>query len=323
MRFGIIGTGRIAGRFVPECLAVPGTEITAVYNPHSGSPERFIEKIWKEKPEEERPDGLSDIRLFFDTVDAVYIASPHETHFGYIMEALRAGKHVLCEKPMVLKSSDASEAFDLAREKGLVLMEGIKSAFCPGYNKLLEVAESGIIGELRYLEACFTKLENPERRELTDLRYGGSFTELGSYVMLPAFDLFGDRFEKAEFESILSDKGMDLFTRAGIKYENAIVSLTCGLGVKSEGRFLIGGTEGYIIAEAPWWKTSNFTVHFEDPSKTVEYSEEFLGDGLRYEIAEFIRFTGDTEHGAYRRAEKRSTCLAGMMERFLNERGNR
>lgn len=314
MDLGIIGTGRIAKRFVQECSHVPGADIKAVYNPHEGSAGRMIGDLGLDA------EPLSDAGQLWELVNAVYIASPHETHHGYIMSAINAGKHVLCEKPLSLKESDAADAYDLAKEKQIVLMEGLKTAYCPGYKKLKEVAGSGAIGELFYTEACFTKLEDPKKRELTDEKYGGSFTELGSYVMLPMADLFGTRPLHPDFDSICGENGLDLFTRVSVSYPEGLSTLTCGLGVKSEGRLLIGGSEGYIVAEAPWWKTRHFELHFEDPGKTVSYDEEFEGDGLRYEIREFLHRIGEDPY-CFREEEKaRSVFFAGMMERFLSTR---
>ncbi|MBQ7583604.1 MAG: Gfo/Idh/MocA family oxidoreductase [Lachnospiraceae bacterium] len=313
MRFGIIGTGRIAGRFVPECQSVPDAEIAAVYNPHEGSAGSFTSRIWQEEGSE-KPAALSDITALWDKVDAVYIASPHETHYEYIMQALDKGKHVLCEKPMVLNQGQAVTAFDRASNDGLILTEGLKTAFCPGYKRVKDIAESGVIGDIRYVDACFTKLEDKARRELTDAAYGGSFTELGSYVLLPALELLGTVYEGIAFESITDDRGIDLFTKTSISYGKAMATLTCGLGVKSEGRLLIGGTKGYIRVEAPWWKTERIEVHFENPSDMVEYNESFEGDGLRYEIDQLVkRIPGNKDV---------SISMAGIMEMFLGKRGS-
>ena len=117
---------------------------------------------------------------FFNQIDAVYIASPHGTHYGYVKQSLLAGKHVLCEKPMTLNRKEAEELFSLAKEKNCILMEGIKTAYCPGFVQMLSIARSGVIGTIRDVEACFTKLTSPILRELTDTQTGGSFTELAS-----------------------------------------------------------------------------------------------------------------------------------------------
>ncbi len=316
IRLGIIGTGRIAKRFVPEALCVEGLTVTAVYNPHKGSAERFVQAVCREK----EVLGTDDPDAFWDLVDAVYIASPHETHADYIQKSLDRNKHVLCEKPLALKRADAEACFSYAKEKGLVLMEGIKTAYCPGYRKVLELARSGMIGEIRYIDSCFTKLEKAERRELTDIKYGGSFTELGSYVMLPIFDL-ADELAQPVFSSVYDEKGIDLFTRVSLSGAQCMASAECGLGVKSEGRLLIGGTKGFIKVDAPWWKTRKIEVHFEDESKTMYYDESFEGDGLRYEIAAFVDLIRNGKSDATNSMSKeRSIWMAEQMEQFLTGR---
>ena len=311
-RIGVIGTGRIANRFVPEAVLVSGVSVQGVYNPNQDSAVRFAEK-WK-------LNAYSEMEEFFANVDSVYIASPHETHYAYIKAALEHGKHVLCEKPMVLKKAQAEELFALAKEKDLILFEAIKTAYCPGFNKMLSLACSGTVGSVRNIEACFTKLEKPENRELTDVKFGGSFTELGSYVMLPIIKIFGTEFEEVRFESIKNEKGIDIFTKAHFKYANGLATATCGLGVKAEGQLLVSGTEGYIIVDAPWWKTQYFEVRGENPEDTEKYSDRFAGDGLRYEISDFLSTVNGTGKSEFKLTREESIALAEVMEKFLEER---
>lgn len=312
-RIGIIGTGRIAERFVPEAKLVSGVTTQGVYNPHFESAKRFAEK-WQIVAYESKEE-------FYDNIDLVYIATPHETHYDYIKESLKKGKHVICEKPMVLKREQTVELFALAKEKNRILLEGIKTAYCPGFQKLLGVACSGAIGSIRNIEACFTKLEKLDRRELTDLNYGGSFTELGSYVMLPVLKLLGEDYESYSFDTLTNEKGLDVFTKLSFRYPKAIATVTCGLGVKSEGRLLIAGTKGYIVAEAPWWKTSYFEVHYEDASVVKKYSDTYLGDGLRYEISDFLDKLRGNERSNFKLTKGDSIFMSNMMEKFLKESG--
>ncbi|WP_320972906.1 Gfo/Idh/MocA family oxidoreductase [Enterocloster bolteae] len=289
-RAGVIGTGRIAGRFMPEAGFADGIHVRAVYNPHLESAGRFAVRWGLE--------ACGDLADFFRRVDLVYVASPHETHAAYIKAALDHGKHVLCEKPLALKGEQAKELFAYAERQNLVLFEGIKTAYCPGFRKMLEIARSGSIGTIRYVEACFTKLESGDSRELTDRMYGGSFTELGSYCLLPIIKLLGNGFEDVRFESIRGENGLDVFTKASFRYPGALASAICGLGVKAEGRLMVSGTKGYAVAEAPWWKTTDMEVHYENPLEVEKYSEPFLGDGLRYEIRAFADRVNEVENRA-------------------------
>ncbi|MCI8709000.1 MAG: Gfo/Idh/MocA family oxidoreductase [Dorea sp.] len=314
-RIGIIGTGRIANRFMTEAKLVSGVSTQGVYNPRLESAREFA-KRWE-------IECYEDIEAFFGAVDIVYIASPHQTHYEYIKSALEHRKHVLCEKPMVLRKEQAKEIFAYAKEHNLILFEGIKTSYCPGFQKLLGIACSGIIGNIRNVEACFTKLENSDSRELTDAMYGGSFIELGSYVMLPILKLMGLDYEGIAFDSINGANGLDLFTRVTLKYKTGLATATCGLGVKSEGRLLISGTKGYIVADAPWWKTTYFEVHYEDTGKVDKYSETFLGDGLRYEISDMLALINRTAKNDFKLTRGESIALAGIIEQFIEKNQER
>lgn len=94
---------------------------------------------------------------------------------------------------------------------------------------------------------------------------------------------------------------------------------TCGLGVKSEGRLVISGTLGYIVVEAPWWKTTYFEVHHEDPQEVEKYSDRFLGDGLRYEISDFLAMINGNNKGEFKLTGSESVAMAGVIEKFLTE----
>ncbi len=311
-RIGIIGTGRIANRFIPESKCVSGVDVHGVYNPHGESARKFAER--------HEITAYKSLDELYENVDMVYVASPHETHYEYIKSALAHGKHVLSEKPMVLKKAQAEELFACAKAKNLLLYEGIKTAYAPGFHKLLGIACSGHIGAIKNVEACFTKLEDSSHRELVDTEYGGSFLELGSYVMLPILKLLGMDYTNISFDSIQGENGLDLFTRATLSYPHGLATVTVGLGVKSDGRLLVSGTKGYIVVEAPWWKTTYFEVHHEDPSQIEKYSEPFLGDGLRYEISDMLNQINAAEMNDFRLTKEESIALSEVMEEFRKSR---
>ena len=313
IKLGIIGSGRIAERFVPEAKYVSGVNVECVYNPKEESAKGFAEKHQLNK-------YFSDLNSFWQNVSAVYIASPHETHYSYIKQALENGKHVLCEKPMVLSSSEAEELFALAKEKNCVLMEAIKTAYCPGFVQMLSIVKSGIIGEIKDVEAAFTKLEKPTSRELNDSLYGGSFTELASYTLLPIIKLLGSDYKDVRFETIKNQKGIDIYTKAYLKYDNAFATSKTGLGVKSEGQLIVSGTKGYCVVDAPWWKTKSFELRFEDSESNEKSYFKFAGDGLRYELSDFVATVNGQIKNNYRFTREDSIAMAVLMEKFLKQR---
>lgn len=313
IRIGVIGSGRIVERFVPEAKYVSGVMIQSVYNPHIESAEKFAQHF-------ELDLYTDDMETFLDSVDAVYIASPHETHYEYAKTALEHHKHVLCEKPMAFHKAEAEELFRIAHRNNRVLLEAIKTAYCPGFVQLIGVARSGAIGQIRDVEACFTRLTPAHLRETTDTKYGGGFTEFGSHTLLPILKLMGTNYEEVRFDSILAENGIDLYTKASFKYHNGFALSKSGVGVKSEGQLIIAGTKGYILAESPWWLTQSFEVRYEDPNKIDKHFIKFLGQGLRYEISDFAYMISGHEGRSYKFTEEESIAMAGVMEKFLEQR---
>lgn len=313
IKLGVIGCGRIARRFMPEAKYVSGVAVVSVYNPHIKSAEAYAQKF-------ELDSYTDDLEAFFAGIDAVYIASPHETHYEYTKAALLHHKHVLCEKPMTLKKNQAEELFKIAKGSRLVLLEAIKTAYSPGFNQLISVAKSGVIGQVQDVEACFTRLTREELRERQDREYGGSFTEFGSYTLLPMIKLLGTDYKEVRFDSILAENGIDLYTKASFRYENGLALSKTGVGVKSEGQLVIAGTEGYILASSPWWLTKSFEVRYEDSTRIDQHTIRFLGYGLRYEISDFVYMINGNGQRGYKLTRGESIAMAGIMERFLEQR---
>ena len=310
IRLGIIGNGRIAHKFVEEAKHVGGVVIENVFgvNERTLSEFAFREGI---------ANYTTNLEKFLDRVDCVYIASPHLTHYGYAKQALEAHKHVLCEKPMSFTASDVEELFQLSEKQGCVLLEAIKTAFCPGFLELVPLAKSGIIGEIKYLSASFTKLVEPGVREVQKALGGGSMTELSSYPLLAAVKILGTEYRDASFCSYIDkDHDVDMFTKINLLYDKAVATCCVGLGVKTEGELIISGTKGYILVKSPWWKTQSYEVRFEDPHDRREYYCEFEADGLRYELREFVRLiTGEALH-THKLTKDETKAIIGVIEKY-------
>lgn len=312
VQMGIIGSGRIAPRFLKEAKYVSGMNVRCVYNPN--------EKNAKSFAKEHKLEAYSDTYTeFLQAVDAVYIASPHQTHYIYAKAAIEAGRHVLCEKPLTFTVKEAEELYALAEEKNVILMEGIKTAYAPGFAQMINIAKSGRIGEIVDVEACFSRITDPGKREVTDAEYGGAFLEFGSYTLLPIFKLLGCGYEDVTFDCIKAENGIDLYSKISFRYKNGLALSKTGVGVKSEGQLIIAGTQGYILAKSPWWLTKYFEVRYEDPNKVESYSPKFLGDGLRYEISEFVSRIHGHAKQEFCLTKEESIAMAGVVERFLKE----
>lgn len=311
LKIGIVGNGRIAGRFVAEARYVSGITVESVFGRTENRVKEFADKF-------ELSSSYTDYDKFLTDIDAVYIATPHKTHYEFAKRAILAKKHVLCEKPMVLSKVEAVELFKLAEENGVILQEAIKTAYAPAFNKLVNIAKSGIIGEIKDISATFTKLVGDKTlREFNKSMGGGSVTELATYPLCPIIKLLGTNYKNIYFDSIWDKElGVDLYTKINLVYEDAMATATVGIGVKKEGDMVVAGTKGYIWVPAPWWKTEYFEIRFEDLSKTQKVFVKFDGDGLRYELSEFLNSINSGKN-SYKFTQCESVCLAEIIEKFL------
>ena len=310
IRVGIIGYGRVGHRFPGEAEVVSGVTLTGIYDLNG---------------QLEIPEGLrryGSAQELTDDVDAVYIATPHLTHYPYIRQALEAGRHVLCETPMVLTEEQARECYQLAADRNLVLMEANKTAHCPAFNHLMVMVKSGVIGEVVDIEASLSKLwdDNRTLREFDPDQAGGSMYELGSYPLLPIIKLMGTDYEALNLYSRM-DGRIDLFTKGLMRYPKATCSFKVGLGVKTEGNLVISGTKGYAYVPAPWWKTDYFELRYEDQNDNKKFFYKWDGDGLRYEIQEFISCIVNHRLSTARLRRRESIAMARIMEQFAKGEG--
>lgn len=316
IKLGCVGAGRIAERMCKESKYVSGINFDYVYGRNEKKIKEFAEK-------NDLKYYSSNYQKFLKEVDAVYIASPHLTHYNLVKEALKNKKHVICEKPICLNKNETEEIYDLASKNNVVLYEAIKTAYAPAFRRLIAIAKSGIIGEIKDVDATFTKLEtNFELREFDREQAGGSITELITYPLIAIFKLLGLEYENVDFYSYYGKKEVDLYTKVILKYKNAIATAQVGLGVKREGQLIIAGTKGYILVPAPWWKTEYFEVRFEDINKTEKYFYKFDGDGLRYELSEFLNSIVNKTENIYVKKEESIAITKVIEEFFEHEKEN-
>ena len=317
IKMGIIGCGRVAHRFPSEAEVVSGVRVVATYDINE-SASRYIAM--------QHPGVIAytDLSQFYDAVDAVYIATPHLTHYNNIKQSLEKGKHVLCETPLVLDGNQAKEVYRLAREKDLLLMEANKTAHCPAFNHLMVMIKSGVIGDVVDVEASLSKLwdEDMTLREFDPMQAGGSMYELGSYPLLPILKLCGIQYENLNLYSRMKD-GVDMYTKGVFRYANAVCSFKVGLGVKTEGNLVISGTKGYAYVPAPWWKTDYFELRYEDQNENKKFFYKWDGAGLRYEIQEFISCIVNHRFSSARLRRRESICMAEVMQQFTERKNLR
>lgn len=313
VKVGIVGVGRIAPRFVNEAACVSGIDITSVYDIDFNRATAFV-------AEHNITDVYHDYDSMLGAVDAVYISTPHLTHYHLIKRAIDAGRHVLCETPMVLNGDEARNLYAFAEERNLILMEANKTAHCPAFNHLMVMIKSGVIGEVVDVEASLSKVWGDRTlREFDPKQAGGSLFELGSYPLLPIIKLMGTQYENLNLYSRI-ESGIDIYTKGVFRFKNAVCSFKVGLGVKTEGNLVISGTKGYAYVPAPWWKTDYFELRYEDQNENKKFFYKWDGAGLRYEIQEFVSCILNRRFSSARLRRKESICMADIMQQFVERK---
>lgn len=219
------------------------------------------------------------------------VAKPH-LHYPIIKQALEAGKHVLCEPPLVLDVLQDGELRALARDKGLVLAEGIKTAYSLAYRRFVRLIQSGKIGRILSVDATCTSLIDLASKKDDELdSFWGSLCGWGPIALLPVFQLLGTNYvHKTIATSLMGSKmDFDLFTKIDFLFADATASIKVAKGAKSEGSLVVTGTEGYGYIPAPWWKTDYFELRFEDPNDNQRFFYQLDGEGIRLELVSFLR----------------------------------
>ena len=302
IRMGVVGTDAISSSFILESKYVSGLSVEGVYGDSEMDVAAFAD-------EQQLTYFSTDYTDFLDKIDAVYIASSPDTRYQYAKKALLSGKHVLCEKPACLSVNEEEDLTATADSKNLIFMDGMDVAYSPGFIRLISLAKSGKIGEIKSVEATVTRLSPNLQKE----KRFGSVIELAATPLFALFRLLGIEYTSANFTSFMKGD-VDAFTKIDFLYENAMASVKVGTGVKSEGDLVISGTRGYVIVPSPWWKTEYFELKSEKAEDTEKYFYKFAGDGLRYEIVEFLnRIGGKTP---VNKGECRETVA--VIEQYLN-----
>jgi len=309
IRWGVVGPGAIATGFADAMQLTDGGTIVAVASRSAERAAAFGDRY-------AIPARYGDYQsLAADPdVDVVYVATPQSRHEPDTLTFLRAGKHVLCEKPFALNARQAATMVEAARSRGLFLMEAIWSRFLPAYRSLVEVIGEGRIGEPLLVEADFGFRHpmEPEHR-LFDLALGGGgLLDLGIYPLQLCSLLLGTP-EQVVADGVVGETGVDEMVAAVLRHRGGklgVVKASIRVAMSCTAR--ISGTEGCIDLPAFMHCPTSLTVTTRTGAERIDGSHE--GNGLQFEIEEVHRCLaeGATESAVMPLEETRA--LAGTLD---------
>ena len=248
VRWGVLGTADIAwGQTIPGMKLAEHCELYAIAGRKPDKVSRYRDAFGFRKAYCSYDELLAD-----PDVEAVYIPLPNDLHCEWTVRALKAKKHVLCEKPLAVSENQAKEMFRAAEENGMLLMEAFAYLHSPFVRAVKAELDTGTIGEIRYLESAFITGRRPD----TDIRlrretFGGALYDLGCYPVSMAMWLLGRELDAVRASAQFSEKKIDLFTSALLLYDDGTVAnLDCGMLLPTGMlcRFHLHGTLGEIVS---------------------------------------------------------------------------
>jgi predicted dehydrogenase len=319
VRWGILGPGKIAGKFARALLEVEGAELAAV---GSRNLERAV--AFSSEFGFARAHGSYEELAADNGVDAVYIGTPHNRHRDDTILCLRAGKHVLCEKPFAINAMEAAEMIAAARGAKRALMEAMWMRFMPSMLKVRELVGEGEIGDIRRITADFGfRAEfDPKSRLFDPALGGGALLDVGVYPVSLAYFLLGEP-ESVGGRAHIGATGVDEESTALLEYvggAQAILTMSLRLEAPKEAHIL--GTEGSIWIPEFWWKSESIVVrHKARPDRTIDLPRH--ENGFIYQAEEVMRMirAGETESALMPLDD--SLAVMRMMDRIRKHWGLR
>ncbi len=259
LAWGIIGTGGIAKVFARALAASSTGELLAVGSRAQATADAFGEEFAVP-----RRYGSYEALLADPDVQAVYLCTPHPMHAEWAIKAARAGKHILCEKPLTINYYEAMAVVEAAACHDVFLMEAFMFRCLPQTKKLVELLRAKTIGDVRVIQATFSfhATFNPEGRHLKNALGGGGIMDLGCYCasmarLIAGVDQGKDFVEPLEVKAvghIGEITNVDEWSIAILRFPGDIIAeLSVGLLVNQESVLRIFGSEGQLTLTAPWF----------------------------------------------------------------------
>jgi predicted dehydrogenase len=279
IKWGIVGPGNIARSFANDLLLVEGAALEAVASRSRERAQAFADEFKVPMVYDSYSEMFSS-----NSVDVVYIATPHVFHKNLAIEAMKNGKHVLCEKPLGINLGEVEEMIEAAQKHGVFLMEALWSRFNPTIQKVKELADQGVLGEITYVNAdfAFYALDRPKESRLLNLDLaGGTLLDIGIYPVFLAYLFMGEP-KGIQAVSNFNEGGTEVQTSIIFEYPTGQAILNGSFRNNSRMSAEIAGTKGNVTLAPRFHETEAYTLQSEQQSGTFELPT--TGRGYYHEI---------------------------------------
>lgn len=285
VRWGILGTGKIARAFAAALADLPDAVLAGVASRSGDKADAFAAEFGAAAAY-----GSYEALAAAADIDLVYIATPHPQHAANALLVLENGKGALVEKAFTVNAREAGEVIALARAKNLFLMEAMWTRFLPALAEVKRIIASGEIGEVSQVVADFgfTASFGPEHRVFNPELGGGALLDLGIYPLSIAASLLGP-VREVQAQAQLGSTGVDVQTGFTLRHEGGGMSVcSCSFLARTPGELTVSGTRGHVRMNTMFHRARSVTVALEDGStRTVD--TPYRGNGYVHEAIEAQR----------------------------------
>src|SRR5665213_3587526 len=279
IRWAILGAGKIANAFAKDFPLMQNAELVAVASSDKARATNFAKEY-------NIPKALSHEELYnSDEIDAVYIATTHNFHFGQALKCLQSGKAVLCEKPITVNDTEFKKLMSVSKEKNIFLMEAMWTYFLPAIIKAKQWLDEGRIGKLKVIQAdfAFPMEKNMEGRMYNPNLAGGALLDLGVYPVALAYYFTNTVPEKITASGALTKTGVDERLGMIFQYENFTADLFTSMVNRMSDTFKLFGEEGYI--EIPeFWKAASAKLFDKEFNLQETFEDNRTSHGFIFEM---------------------------------------
>lgn len=317
IRWGILGTGAIAAAFATALRQVTDATLFAVGSRSQTSADDFAQTHDVGRAFASYAELAAD-----PDVDVVYIASPHTAHFEHTMLCLGAGKHVLCEKPFALNSTQTEQMVALAKRNGLFLMEAMWMRFIPLIIELRRRVDAGEIGQVRMIQADFgfRAPRNPHSRLFNPELAGGALLDLGIYPLAFSALLLGAPTEITSLANI-GTTGVDEQSAYVLKHEGGELSvLASALRTQTSMSAWVYGTDGRIHLPKQFWRAKEMVL-YRNEMEPESIHLPYTGNGYQFEAQEVVDCLRDGKTESEIMPLRDSESLMGTMDTIRRQWG--
>ncbi|SDS64568.1 Gfo/Idh/MocA family protein [Microlunatus soli] len=326
LKWGILGPGGIAGRFVDALHRQSDQQVVAV-----GSRALARAQEFAARHDIPQPVGSPAELVGLDEVDVVYIATPHDSHRAMAELALNAGKHIVVEKPFMMTEDDARSVFELARHNGLFAMEAMWTRYLPQADVLAQILEAELIGEVTYVAADFGFVANydPKHRLFNPDLGGGALLDAGVYPVSFISSVLGAP-RAVHAVGSLAATGVDDHAQLSLSYERALACAVTSLRSALPVTAVIGGTKGRVEVDSPYIRPSGLMLSTKamwgpDPD-AVRWTDTALAepyDALHYQAIAAAGYIGEGLVESPIHTHQETTAVVGVLEQARRQLGAR